>query len=117
MVTIEVSPKLKDDGAHTAIAATHIGQAHIAGTGPKWATCGQCAFWHAWKLVKIEGESRLIAVEPGNFSASHKSRPGERKDALCNKPIINKAKRTIPAMATACRFFTPKDKQGESLPR
>lgn len=114
MVTIEVSPKLKDDGTHAAIAATHIGQAHIAGTGPIAATCGQCAFWHTWKRAKIEGESQLIAVEPGQFSARHKSRPGERKDALCNKPIINKAKRTIPATATACRFFTPKDKQGES---
>ncbi len=114
MVTIEVSPKLKDDGTHAAIAATHIGQAHIAGTGPIGATCEQCTFWHAWKRTKVDGESQLIAVEPGTFSLRHKSRPGERKDAPCNKPIINKARRTIPANAIACRFFTPKDKASAS---
>ncbi|GAC1040274.1 hypothetical protein [Rhizobium sp. No.120] len=108
MVTIEVSPKLKDDGTHTAIAATHIGQAHIAGTGPSGATCGQCTFWHAWRKAKVNGETQLIAIEPGTFTARHRSRPGQRKDALCNKPIINKAKRTIPATATACRFFSPR---------
>ncbi|SCB33842.1 hypothetical protein GA0061101_1085 [Rhizobium lusitanum] len=114
MVRIEVSPRLKNDGTHAAIAATHIGQAHIAGTGPLDATCGQCAFWHAWKRAKIDGESQLVAVEPGSFSMRHKQHPGERKDAHCNRPILNKARKTVPATAIACRFFLPKNQVNET---
>ncbi len=108
MVHVEVSPKLKEDAAHLAIAATHVGQAHIAGTGPAGRTCEQCAFWHLWKKVKVGDEVREVPADAGRFSARHKDRPGERKDALCNKPILNKARRKIPASAVACRFFDPK---------
>lgn len=114
MVQIDVSPMLKQDTAHLAIAATHIGQAHIAGTGPTGLTCGQCAFWHLWKKVKVGDEVREVLAEAGRFSPRHKERPGERKDALCNKPILNKARRKIPASAGACRFFEPKKGAGHA---
>jgi hypothetical protein len=108
MVQMEVSPQLKEDAAHSAIVATHIGQAHIAGTGPAGATCETCVFWHLWKKVKIDDEVRDVRAKTGRFSKRHKERPGERKDALCNKPILNKARRKIPASAVSCRFYEPK---------
>lgn len=109
MVTINVSPRLKDDGSHAAIAATHLGQAHLAGTGPQGKTCSDCAFWHLWKRVKVDGVLQVTKADPGNFSDKHEKTPGARKDALCNKPILNKARRKVPPHASACRFFTPRN--------
>ena len=111
MVTLKVSPRLTDDGSHSAIAATHLGQAHIAGTGPTGATCSQCAFWHLWKRVKINGEVQQTPIEPGRYSARHKENPAGRKDALCNKPMLNKSNRKVPPHAPACRFFTPRNSE------
>lgn len=108
MVQIDVSPKLKEDCAHSAISATHVGQAHIAGTGPTGSTCETCVFWHLWKKVKVGDELREVRADAGRFGPRHKERPGQRKDALCNKPILNKARRKIPADAVACRFYEPK---------
>lgn len=109
MVQIEVSPNLKPEASHVAIGATHIGQAHIAGTGPAGRTCEQCALWHNWKKVKVGEELREVPTPSGRYSKRHKDRPGERKDALCNKTILNKARRKIPASAIACRFFEAKE--------
>ena len=114
MVTITVSPGFKDDGSHAAIAATHLGQAHIAGTGPAGATCEKCAFWHLWQRKKIDGKMQQFPIEAGRYSAKHKSDPAGRKSALCNKPIANKAKKQVPPNASACRFFEPKKEHGIS---
>ena len=78
------------------IAATHLGQAHVAGTGPQDATCRQCAHWYSIRIDEPYhpyrgGDDGLMHLEP----------------ARCHYPIAGKANRRVPATALACRFFDP----------
>lgn len=100
---IQFSQHMKDVPEHHPIRDTFLGQAHIAGTGPEGKTCRECRFWHKWKW---SGKG-YIPCPPGYFSKSHKDHPNEIKNALCNRPIINKANRLIPHDAKACRLFEP----------
>lgn len=79
---------------HAAIRRTHLGQAHIAGTGPEGMTCGDCRFFHLWKSERFKGEQRRIAVQVGR-----------RAEASCNKPIAGKSQAKFPGSALACRLF------------
>jgi len=82
-----------------AVRRTFLGQAHIAGTGPAGKTCRECRFWHKWKWGE-EGER--VACAPGY-------RNGHIKPAWCTRPILNKARRLVPAKAAACRLFEPSE--------
>lgn len=76
-------------------ASTYRGQAHIAGTGPRGATCRQCAYW---------GSRNAPQEHPGFYSKNSLI-----KDAYCNYPISGKADRAFPNYASACRFFERAD--------
>jgi hypothetical protein len=82
------------------IEQTYLGQAHIAGTGPPGTTCRQCVFWHAWKWTRASrlDERVRVPAKPG-YSGGVLGR------AMCNKPIINKARRRVPHYAPSCRLF------------
>jgi hypothetical protein len=110
------SEGLKPVPAHAAIAATFLGQAHIAGTGPDGATCRECVFWCLIKHRKIEdGIYEKYQVAPGHFGKKHKSSPCELKKARCTRPILNKANRLIPHHASACRLFERNDNAPEAI--
>lgn len=103
---LEFGKGLTGNEAHSAVAKTYLGQAHIAGTGPEGKTFRECVFWHIKKYRKIsDGEYESYAVHPGYFGKSHKTTPCEVKKARCNRPIANKANRLIPHNAGACRLF------------
>ncbi|MGE8110421.1 hypothetical protein [Erwinia amylovora] len=89
----------------TLIKETHLGQAHLAGTGPKGTTCRECVFWHKWERRKAS----VVPCAPGYFGKKHKTHPGELKTAYCNRPILNKATRLIPHHAKSCRLFEQSD--------
>ena len=109
------SEGLKPVAGHAAIAATFLGQAHIAGTGPAGATCRECVFWHLIKFRKVsDGVYDELHVPPGYFGKKHKTTPCEIKKAKCHRPIMNKANRQIPHHASACRLFERNDNAPEA---
>lgn len=91
---IIINPHLKRHDHDDMIEKTFLGQAHIAGTGPKGKTCRECEWWHGHK-----------GQHPGYYSHKHKDKPLEAKKANCNRPIANKPKKRIPHYAIACRLF------------
>lgn len=87
------SRNLTKFSSQSAVLKTHIGQAHIAGSGPKDTTCRTCVFWGqhnkvGYKYSGIEGSEKLHLQ--GEF---------------CDKPILNKARRLVPHDAPSCQFF------------
>lgn len=99
---IEVTPHLHDAGFEEAIKATFLGQAHIAGTGPKGKTCRECSLWFIMR--RPEPEAPPQPAPPGYFGKKSQT-PLELKRARCNQPIPHKANRRVPHHAKACRFF------------
>ena len=71
-----------------AFARTYKGQAHIAGTGPKLATCRMCKHFGG----------------KGYYSKNHCL-----KDGKCLYPIPGKADKAFPHYASACRFYERAD--------
>lgn len=71
------------------IERTHLGQAHLAGTGPKGTTCRECAFF----------------ASDGHYAKSDKKRAGVLKDGRCLAPQPGKAKRRFPHTAESCLLF------------
>ena len=98
-----VNAKLHLQPHDQAFAATYLGQAHIAGTGPEGTTCRQCRWWHKWSKPDENGERQ--PVSPGHFSMRHPEQPGGVKPAACNKPMLNKERLRVPHDAHSCRFF------------
>lgn len=72
------------------IEATHLGQAHYAGTGPDGTTCRQCQHF----------------VSPGYYSKFDKKRGGTLKEGRCHAPIPHKARRRFPHTAASCLLFS-----------
>ncbi len=97
---IVLTPHLTREPKHDALAATFVGQAHIAGTGPTGATCRECRFWHEPRI-----ENRVTAIVWLRFAPSNKKRAGELKRHQCRYRLPNKSRRRIPHDAKACRFF------------
>ena len=85
------------------ILRTHLGQAHIAGTGPEGKTCRECSHW-----FNRDGNGRLCAAKYQGDGSGTLHLQGAR----CNRPILNKADRLVPHNADACRLF----EQEESPP-
>ena len=83
------SPHLTRGPDDAKYAATHLGQAHIAGTGPAGKTCRECIHWSA-KHVRRYGDGSL-------------------RNHQCHYPILNKARNAVPHDAPACRFFMERD--------
>lgn len=95
---MQITPHMTKAACDDAILATHLGQAHIAGTGPRGATCRECIYFCSVKKGKW--------ADVGHYSSKHATRPNELKDAHCAYPIANKAHRKFPPTAQACRFFS-----------
>lgn len=76
--------------------ATHLGQAHLAGTGPKGKTCRECVFYGAG-----------LKVWPDYYEG------GDLKNCLkqagCSNPIPHKSKRRFPHLAASCALFEQND--------
>lgn len=85
---------------HTAwdsqLQRTHIGQAHLAGTGPAGKTCRECLFYghgvRRWPDYYEAGETRDQLMQ-----------------SMCGKPIPGKARRKFPHHALACSLFEQLD--------
>jgi len=71
----------------SAASVTHVGQAHLAGSGPTGATCRECAYWQHCKLWKADG--------------------GPPKPSPCAKykQLMRAWGRPIPHNALACKYF------------
>lgn len=87
------SRNLTQFDAQKRVMNTHLGQAHIAGSGPEGTTCRQCRYWgyhneEPYKYAGIDGSEKLYLQ--GEF---------------CDKPILNKARRLVPHDAASCQFF------------
>lgn len=99
MTLFSANPDLHNSPADAPLQATHLGQAHIAGTGPDKKTCRECVHFG------LVGEDWPDFFESG-------SKRGGLKQARCQYPINGKANRKFPHTARACRFF----EQNEEAP-
>lgn len=102
------SEHMKPDPIDNAIAATFLGQAHIAGTGPEGRTCRECKHWHkiVRKTDKKTGNVNEFEVAPDYVD-------GELEELRCRFPIANKPAKKVPHFAKACRLF---DLNPDALP-
>lgn len=98
MSYVRLTGHMTHNAGQDQIAATHLGQAHVAGTGPQGATCRQCNHWYSVRNDKPfhpyrRGDDGLMHLEP----------------ARCRYPIAGKARRRVSAEALACRLFEKSD--------
>ncbi len=96
MSTLLFSEHLTKVPSHAVLERTHVGQAHLAGTGPCERTCRECKHWHN---VKAATDQKYHEYRRGDGDVMH------LQPARCRYPIANKANRRIPHDAEACRFF------------
>lgn len=96
MTLFSSTPNLHNTPADGPLQATHLGQAHIAGTGPAGATCRECVHY---------GDDQ---AQWPDFYEGGKS-GGALKQGRCLYPITGKAARKFPHTARACRFFERND--------
>lgn len=82
---------------------THLGQAHLAGTGPKGKTCRECSFFG---LKDAYGKS----VSPGYYSKSNKRLGCTLKPGQCLNPIPGKSSKRFPHHAASCILFEQAEK-------
>lgn len=101
---VAMTPHLHEAGFEAKIAATFIGQAHFAGSGPARRTCRECRFWFIMRRPSPDADMRPSS--PGYYGKKAQ-RPGELKRAKCNYAIAHKSSRRVPPEAMACRFFDP----------
>lgn len=92
---VYVDDRLKNEPKHDALAETYVGQAHIAGTGPKGKLCHECAYW---------GKNEAQSYERYGYRADCKN-PGRLKDGQCHKVFPQKVYQLFPADAKSCMFF------------
>lgn len=102
MAIVDFGQGLHSNEWDEVIRRTHIGQAHLAGTGPEGATCRTCKFFG-----KIDRWGKLQS--PGFYSARAALNPGGLKQGRCSYRIPGKATRLFPHTAGACRFYEPAD--------
>jgi hypothetical protein len=95
MTLFTVTEGLHASEADNRLQATHLGQAHIAGTGPAGATCRKCRFF-AMKRKDW----------PEFYGGKDK---GALKQAKCDYEITGKSSRQFPHSARACSFFERND--------
>lgn len=93
------------DGLHGALhetqhdakfRGTHLGQAHVAGSGPAGKTCRECSFYGKglknWPDYYAGGELK-----------------NNLKQATCRNPIPGKSNRKFPHYARACLLFEQRE--------
>jgi hypothetical protein len=79
------------------IAATHLGMAHFAGTGPEGMQCVHCLHWN-WGMKRSIGDS---------FSRhSPREAPCSKYYRLTPKNKLPKQQPFVPGSAAACRHFS-----------
>lgn len=93
------NPHLHECDFDKAFKETHLGQAHLAGTGPSGATCRGCAHFG------LKGGGGVAC--PGYYGKSNKALAGTLKPGKCNAPMPGKANRRFPHTAKACSLFEP----------
>lgn len=96
MTLFSSNDELHKTDADAPFQATHLGQAHLAGTGPDGATCRECNHFC------LTGEDW-----PDFFDSGQKK--GQLRQARCEYPISGKSKRKFPHTARACSFFERND--------
>lgn len=84
--------------ASNRIKNTHIGQAHIAGTGPSGTTCRSCRMWANLAIGGTVMEYKYSGDGTGDGDML-------LQPSMCNKPIANKANKRVPHNAAACLFY------------
>jgi hypothetical protein len=89
------TPGLHLTEADTRLQSTHLGQAHIAGTGPAGATCRECRFY----AMNRKGWPEFYGG----------GKNGALKQAKCGYEIGGKSTRQFPHSARACSFFERND--------
>lgn len=94
------SPHLHECTFDQAFKETHLGQAHLAGTGPKGMTCRLCVHFG------VIGERGQVS-SPGYYGKGNKTLAGTLKPGNCNAPMPGKANRRFPHGAKACSLFEP----------
>lgn len=99
MTLFPLTEILTRNEGHAGVERTHMGQAHIAGTGPEGRTCRECKYWYSWDVKERPyrpyrgGDDGLMHLEPSK----------------CRYSILNKAERRVPHHAQACRLFEQND--------
>lgn len=92
MTLFNANPELHKTEADAPFQGTHVGQAHIAGTGPDGVTCRECKYFAAkkedWPDYYLGGPTK-----------------GNLKQARCDYDIPGKANKVIPHTARACVLF------------
>lgn len=94
------SAHLHDCAFDPAFRDTHLGQAHLAGTGPAGKTCRECRFFG---LVDTKNGGGLVS--PGYYAKSSKELANTLKNGKCGAPMPHKANRRFPHYAKSCRLF------------
>ncbi len=94
MTTYAMDLSLTTVPGQELVGKTHLGQAHLAGTGPEGKSCRMCSHWHNYKGNKrhydyLSNAEGMMQLQPSR----------------CRYPIMNKALRRVPHYAPACRFF------------
>jgi len=92
----EIDDHLHRDETDAKFKMTHLGQAHIAGTGPKGMTCRDCALFGKKKDGQLQN--------PGYYAAT-----GLLKQSKCHSKMPGKSSRSFPHFAQACSLFEPSD--------
>ena len=93
-----INRHLTTDDNQARLAATFVGQAHIACTGPEGATCRECTYWGS---LNKKGDVVPPKHHPNDMTGDAR----RLKNSGCHYPICNKPKKRFPPEAGACRFF------------
>jgi hypothetical protein len=92
MTLFTSTPGLHQTEWDSKFQQTHLGQAHIAGTGPEGKTCRECKFYGSklkvWPDYYTSGQAR-----------------NQLKQAPCGNPIPGKSSRKFPHYARSCSLF------------
>lgn len=99
MTLLPFAEHLTKNEGHRFVEKTHIGQAHLAGTGPESFTCRQCKHWYCTRKDSKGDLRQYHPYEGGDDGLMH------LQPSMCNYNILNKADRRVPPDAESCRFF------------
>jgi len=95
-----LSDKLTSAPADAMARATHPGQAHFAGTGPRGKTCRECTMWaHVKDDYRAKGGKYRGLIKP----------------AICSKykQLMREEGPAIPEDAMSCKYFEQNDRPPE----
>lgn len=99
MTLFPMAEHLTRNEGHRYLEKTHLGQAHLAGTGPDNRTCRECKHWYCTRKRADGFYERFHPYEGGDDGMMHLG------PSKCNYPIAGKAHRRVPHSAEACRLF------------